>query len=128
LSPRIIIEYLDRNRDGLKSAIFTDLERLPRGVRSWLLAELRRLSDEAILNRCERLDSWPASAEGRWVLLRLAPYILLCQLELWNLELFRFGGGSGILKLVRVVHENYAAEVLEREKHAAEDDDDADSD
>jgi hypothetical protein len=93
-----------------------------------LLGELRRLPDEAMLNRCERLDSWPESAEGRWVLLRLAPYMLLCQLELRNRELFRFGGGSGILKLVRVVHDDYAAEVLEREKQKAEDEADEDSD
>ena len=118
----IIIEAVTRNRDGSDAVLVYDLSGLMKVDRDWLMNELHRLSDDAILYRCQRLN-WRPSAEGTWVLLKIAPYCLICQLELVNPELFGIGHGSGILKVVRLVHESFVAEVLaEQRVHDGEED------
>jgi hypothetical protein len=118
LGRQIRIEGVDRSADGSEAALMKDLSKLSKSDRGWLTFELSQMSDEAILHRSERLELWPASSEGVWVLLAIAPYLLVCQLKIANPELLRFGYGNGVLKVVRVVHERFVDEVLAQ--HASE--------
>ena len=124
LAHRIVRDAHVTDRDGSEAALFHDLRALPKGHQKWLITELERLPDEAILSRCQRIEHWPPAAEGTWVLLGISPYVLVCQLQLENVELFRFGAGRGMLKVVRVAHENFAPELLRLHAHDDEDDED----
>jgi hypothetical protein len=119
------IEAVTSNRDGSESDLVRDLANLPYGRPDWLIDELRKMSDEAIFNRCIPLDFWPPSAEGKWVLLRIAPYVLLCQLLVVNAELYGLGLGQSILKVVRVVHDSAAGAMLDELRQQASDEEES---
>jgi hypothetical protein len=68
---------------------------------AWLLRELKQLSDSDI-QRLFHEGERPAGPEGRWGLLMLEPYLLICQLWLAKPMLWELGAGSGHLKVVRL--------------------------
>jgi hypothetical protein len=68
---------------------------------AWLLRELNQLSDSDIQRLFHEGDR-PAGPEGRWGLLILEPYLLICQLWLAKPMLWELGAGSGHLKVVRL--------------------------
>jgi hypothetical protein len=68
----------------------------------WLLRELNRLSDDDILALFSEDDGKTAGPEGRWGLLDLDPYWLICQLRLTEPYTWRMGSGEGWLKIIRM--------------------------
>lgn len=69
----------------------------------WLLRELERLSDDDILALFnEDEDGKAAGPEGKWGLLDLDPYWLICQLQMTERMMWRVGLGKGWLKITRL--------------------------
>jgi len=68
---------------------------------SWLLRELNRLSDDDILDLFTE-DREVPGPEGRWGLLDLQPYLLICQLQIPPAPYWEAGLQRGQLKVVRL--------------------------
>ena len=106
--------------EGGEDRVAVDLDAL--GVSwPWLLRELARLSDDAILALfSEDEGDQAAGPEGRWGLLELDPYLLICQLQIPE-AYWRLGLGQGVLKIVRLYRCQGAEVAIEEMRRLEED-------
>jgi hypothetical protein len=80
----------------------------------WFLQELARLSDDDILDLFTADEGDRAAGpEGRWGLLDLDPYWVVCQLQMTDPFTWRTGTGQGWLKINRLYRRTGTAAAVE---------------
>lgn len=76
--------------------------------------QLDRLTD-AFVYKAQKMDSWPSTAEGEWIVVPLGADFAICQWECLNCQfLWMQGIRSGLLKVVRIVPPEKVARLLAR--------------
>ncbi len=108
---RIDIEFTLTERGAY--CIQADLDDLGVGL-GWLLRELKHLSDDDILALFQEDDRPQESAgpEGKWGLLKLEPYLLICHLRVDEPLVWRVGAGAGVLMIARMYRRVGAAAAI----------------